>query len=187
MQAVVKTPRIEINIKGDIPEKLLSLLEEEYGEQIQLLDDSEDETVDIFATEWYRDIKSRMSPGDNLRIYRQNRGWTQAKLGEMLGGIPRQHISNMETGEIDQLEDSAEAWTPIRGISREIHLGGLDHTDGEPGTGRCSACRTGTQPAGLSASQAMRLCPPHLRLPPTWRPALPLRPAAACPSMGSSP
>ena len=26
MQAVVKTPRIEINIKGDIPEKLLSLL-----------------------------------------------------------------------------------------------------------------------------------------------------------------
>ena len=96
MQAVVKTPRIEINIKGDIPEKLLSLLEEEYGEQIQLLDDSEDETVDIFATEWYRDIKSRTSPGDNLRIYRQNRGWTQAKLGEMLGGIPRQHISNME-------------------------------------------------------------------------------------------
>ena len=52
--------------------------------------------VNIFETEWYRDIKPGMTPGDNLRIYRENHGLTQTKLGEMLGGIPRQHISNME-------------------------------------------------------------------------------------------
>ena len=34
MQAVVKTPRIEVNIKGDIPPKLLSVLKEEFGEDI---------------------------------------------------------------------------------------------------------------------------------------------------------
>ena len=52
--------------------------------------------MNIFETDWYRDIKSRMTPGDNLRIYRENHGLTQARLGEMLGGVPRQHISNME-------------------------------------------------------------------------------------------
>ena len=96
MQAVVKTPRIEINIKGEIPDKLMSVLEEEYGEQVQLLEENDEESVNIFETDWYRDIKSRMTPGDNLRIYRENHGLTQARLGEMLGGVPRQHISNME-------------------------------------------------------------------------------------------
>ena len=95
MQAVVKTPHIEINIKGEIPDKLMSVLEEEYGEQVQLLEE-EDVNVNIFETDWYRNIKSGMTPGDNLRIYRENHGLTQAKLGEMLGGVPRQHISNME-------------------------------------------------------------------------------------------
>ena len=88
MQAVVKTPRIELQIQGDIPPKLISVLKEEFG----------DELANVFATEWYRQIKSSMTPGDNLKIYRANRGWTQAQLGEKLGGLPRQHISNMERG-----------------------------------------------------------------------------------------
>lgn len=98
MQAVVKMPHIEIQIKGNIPSKLLSVLQEEYGEKMQLSFDSDDETVDIFDTDWYRKIKSKMTPGDNLKIYRQKHGWTQVQLGEMLGGVLRQHISNMERG-----------------------------------------------------------------------------------------
>ena len=98
MQAVVKTPHIEINIKGEIPERLLSVLEEEYGEHVQLSEERDDETVDVFETDWYRDKKSKMSPGDNLKIYRTNHSLTQAELGELLGGVPRQHISNMERG-----------------------------------------------------------------------------------------
>lgn len=98
MQAVVKTPRIEINIKGEIPPKLLSVLEEEFGENIHLTEEGEEELVDIFETDWYKEIKAKTSPGDNLRIYRENRGLTQAQLGLILGGIPRQHISNMERG-----------------------------------------------------------------------------------------
>ena len=29
------------------------------------------EKVNIFETDWYRNIKSKMTPGDNLRIYRK--------------------------------------------------------------------------------------------------------------------
>ena len=98
MQAVVKTPRIEIHIKGKIPKRLLSVLKEEYGDRVRVSEDDDTETVSIFETDWYQEIKSKTIPGDNLRIYRKNAGMTQARLGEMLGGIPRQHISNMEQG-----------------------------------------------------------------------------------------
>ena len=96
MQAVVKTPRIEILIRGEIPDKLMSVLNEEYGEQIRFSEANTDDLVDVFETDWYRSIKSGMAPGDNLRTYRENYGLTQAKLGELLGGVPRQHVSNME-------------------------------------------------------------------------------------------
>ncbi len=96
MQAVVKTPCIEIVIKGDIPDRLMTVLNEEYGEQVQLSEDNSDDLVDVFETDWYRSVKSGMAPGDNLRTYRENHGLTQARLGELLGGVPRQHVSNME-------------------------------------------------------------------------------------------
>jgi len=98
MLAVVKMPHIDIQIEGDIPPKLLAVLQAEYGENVQLSFDSDEETIDVFETGWYQEIKSQMTPGDNLRIYRQNHGWTQAQLGEKLGGVRRQHISNMERG-----------------------------------------------------------------------------------------
>jgi len=37
MQAVVKTPHIEVNIKGMIPQRLISLLKEEYGEEVKVV------------------------------------------------------------------------------------------------------------------------------------------------------
>ena len=98
MQAVVKTPRIEVNIKGEIPSKLITVLEEEFGKELLLAEEDEEEPLDIFATEWYREMKSKTTPGDTLKIYRENHGLTQAQLGEVLGGIPRQHVSNMERG-----------------------------------------------------------------------------------------
>ena len=98
MQVVVKTPRIEVNIRGEISPKLIAVLEEEFGKELLLAEEGDEETVDIFATDWYREIKSKTTPGDDLKIYRENHGLTQAQLGEMLGGIPRQHVSNMERG-----------------------------------------------------------------------------------------
>jgi DNA-binding XRE family transcriptional regulator len=98
MLAVVKTPHIKIEIKGKISKRLLDVLKEEYGSEVQLVPDEEDEKLDIFETDWYKDIKKNLTPGKNMRIYRLNRGMTQKDLGDLLGGIPRQHISNMEKG-----------------------------------------------------------------------------------------
>lgn len=96
--AVVKTPRTKIEIKGHIPKRIMQALREQYGAKVQLLPEEDDERIDIFETEWYKRIKAQLAPGDNLRIYRQNAGMTLQQVGELLGGVPRQHVSNMEKG-----------------------------------------------------------------------------------------
>ena len=108
MLAIVKTPRIKIEIRGKISKRLLDVLKEEYGSEVQIIPDDEDEKIDIFETDWYKNVKEKLTPGKNMRIYRQNLGITQKELGELLGGVPRQHISNMERG--------------IRAISKKVAL-----------------------------------------------------------------
>ena len=99
MQAVVKMPHIEINIKGKmIPPRLMNVLKKEYGQEFKIIADDSDELVNVFDTSWYKNAKGKLTPGKYLRIYRENKGLTQVQVGEALGGIPRQHISNMENG-----------------------------------------------------------------------------------------
>jgi DNA-binding XRE family transcriptional regulator len=98
MQAVVKTPHIEINIKGNISKQLLTLLKKEYGKKLRFTGQEDNELMNVFETDWYKKVKSETSPGDNMKIYREIHGMTQEALGRILGNIPRQHISNMERG-----------------------------------------------------------------------------------------
>ena len=98
MQVAVKTPRIELQMKGDIPERVILFLEEEYGVSLRPTADDGEEAANALETDWYKRTMAAMTPGKALRIYRENAGLTQAALGERMGGIPRQHISNMENG-----------------------------------------------------------------------------------------
>lgn len=98
MQAVVKTPNIELTIKGAISPKLMSVLEEEFGPALRLDDEDNEAAVNVFETNWQAQINSTMSSGDTLKMYRENHGLTQRQLGDLLEGVPRQHISNMERG-----------------------------------------------------------------------------------------
>lgn len=99
MQAVVKTHRIKISIEGKvIPPRIIGVLKEEYGDDLKVVEDDDESLVNAIDTKWYKKTKAKMIPGDYLRIYRENKSLTQGKLGELLGGVPRQHISNMERG-----------------------------------------------------------------------------------------
>jgi len=98
MLAVVKTPRTKRNkleVKGEIPKWLLIRLKKEYGKNVSVLDEDE-ELIDIFQTDWFKASEKRATPGDSIRIYRENFGWSQSELGRKLGNIPRQNISSME-------------------------------------------------------------------------------------------
>lgn len=112
MLAVVKVPRTkrnELEIRGDIPDWLITRLKKEYGPNLIIKENStsdESDFIEIFKTDWFSAIDSQIGVGDNLRIYRENAGLSQEELGKKLGNIPRQNISAMEKGR--------------RGISKEI-------------------------------------------------------------------
>lgn len=95
MQVHVKTPHIKISIEGNISKKLLKVLKEDYGNKLVVEDD---EWVLATETEWYKKTAAEMTPNDHMKAYRVSRGITQVKLGEMLGGLSRQWISDIENG-----------------------------------------------------------------------------------------
>jgi DNA-binding XRE family transcriptional regulator len=97
MQVVAKTPRIDLRISGDIPEKVLKVLREEYGD-LQIVIDHDEDLLEMVNTEWYKGVKATLTPGAALRTYRENAGLTQEALGKLIGQVPRQHISGMEKG-----------------------------------------------------------------------------------------
>jgi DNA-binding XRE family transcriptional regulator len=115
----VKTPHIEINIKGDIPQKIITMLKEEYGNNVHVTKDEDDEYVDVFETDWYKKINAEKTPGDNMKIYRKIHKITQENLGEMLGGIPKQHVSNMENGSRPISKVTAKRLAKIFNVSIE--------------------------------------------------------------------
>jgi len=65
---------------------------------MKLIKDKDDDLVDVFETDWFRDVDSKMFPGKNMKIYREIHKMTQEELGKKLGGISRQNISHMERG-----------------------------------------------------------------------------------------
>ena len=123
MQAVVKTPHIRIQIRGAIPLRLLSVLKDEYGKKVKLFEDAEDEKVDVFTTDWYRKTKAELTPGFSMKVYRQNWKMTQTELGKKLGGVPKQHISNMENGKRPISKKMAISLSKIFKVSVERFIG----------------------------------------------------------------
>jgi len=59
--------------------------------------DPDDAAMRVEDMDWYKEAESKMTPGRNLRIFRQMRKMTQQELADKLE-ISKQQISNMETG-----------------------------------------------------------------------------------------
>ena len=109
MLAVVKMPRTknpELEIRGNIPSWMILRLKKDYGANLEVYEDNDEKLVNVFDTDWFKSRTEKLTPGTNMRIYRENMNLTQSQLGEKLGNIPRQNISSMEKDR--------------RGISKEI-------------------------------------------------------------------
>ena len=123
MQAVVKTPHIEISVRGAaIPPKLMDVLKEEYGPELSLVEDDVDDLVDAFETQWYKGVKEKMTPGTYLRIYRENKGLTQLQLGKApRWSSPAAHFQYGARAQTNQPENGQEAFVAAWRADRKIH------------------------------------------------------------------
>ena len=99
----MKTPHTDIRIHGDIPPRILDALKSEYGAGLKIYEGDE-ECVDVKETDWYSGLN--VSPGDVLRVYRENAGLTQTRLGEMLGTSPGNAFPTWKTVAVE----SALTW-----------------------------------------------------------------------------
>lgn len=110
MLAVVKkhhTNQPLFEVRGDIPPVVVHYLKKQFGQDVEVVPENE-ETINLFNTEWYQQISSTTFPGDIMRIYRENAGLTQAELGEKLGSFTRQRVSDMERGKRSISKDTAK-------------------------------------------------------------------------------
>jgi DNA-binding XRE family transcriptional regulator len=123
MLAVVKTPLTSLRIKGRIPDRVMEALVAEFGRHLQLTRDPEDELVDVFQTDWYRNTRKKMTPGSFMKIHRENKKMTQTELGKALGGLPRQHVSNMENGVRPISKKTALKLSKLFNVSVERFIG----------------------------------------------------------------
>ncbi|EMO43810.1 helix-turn-helix transcriptional regulator [Leptospira santarosai] len=96
MQAVVKTPRIEVTIKGEISNSFLKALKKEFGKKLYI--ETLEESIPWRDTEFFKENKEFLQPGSKMKYYRKKAGLSLSELGEKLGGIPRQNLSAMESG-----------------------------------------------------------------------------------------
>lgn len=118
MQVHAKTHRIKVDISGEfIPAALMNAVKAVFSdEEIEVIDNEDEEFVNWFETEEHREITASTTPGDVMRIYRENRGWSQARLGEELAGLSRQKISDMERGRRRISGDTAIVLSRVFGI-----------------------------------------------------------------------
>ena len=96
MQVHVKTPHIDIQIRGEEYKSLIDLLKKDFGEDLVEIIDDEDELVEITTTDWFKEMKP--SPGETVEIHRLNLNMTQADLGEAIGNRSKQYVSDIEKG-----------------------------------------------------------------------------------------
>ncbi len=100
MLAVVKKPHTEnslFEIKGEIPKKLIQYLQDNFGNDVEIVDEDE-EMVDFLSSNWLKKTTDSLTSGEVVKIYRENLNLTQEQLGKQLGKFTRQNISDIELG-----------------------------------------------------------------------------------------
>ena len=96
--AVVNRPRIEIRAKR-IPAKLMNFIRLEYPEVVIKKDGEDSDDVDFTELEWFKKTWASMTPGENLKLLREERQFSRKEFSEKCG-IALARISDYERGRV---------------------------------------------------------------------------------------
>ena len=108
----------KIAIRVNIPKSALDRVKGVLSPyEVEILDD--DEMIEVAETAWYGKMKATITPGENMRAFREKSGWTQTELGRKLGKKTRHYISAMESGKRPISKAVALGLADIFGVSIE--------------------------------------------------------------------
>ena len=125
MLAVARKPRTKMpafEVRGEIPDELLDFIKNKMKYSVDIDDDDGDEYVNIIESDWYLERKKKRTPGQAVRVYRDNFGFSQAKLGELLGGMSRQNVSDMENNRRGISKDVAKRLSNIFNVPADYFI-----------------------------------------------------------------
>ena len=129
MLAVVKKPHTKktlFEVRGDIPSHVLQYLSQTFGQDIEVCD-PEEECVDLFGTAWYHEVTEQITPGEVLKMYRENRGMSQVELGRQLGQTwAGQKISDLEHNRRPISKEVGKKLSQIFNVPVERFLYGIE-------------------------------------------------------------
>ena len=117
MLAVVKTPRTNLEISGEIPVTILKVLRTEFGKKLHVTPSkSSDDLESVFDSSSYKEFKNRVTVGDYVHTYRKNMGFTQSQLGEQIGKS-RAYICDVEHNRRSLSKETAKKLAQIFKVS----------------------------------------------------------------------
>ena len=112
----------KVTIRVEIP---LSSLERVIGAlspyNVEVLEN--DDLIEVAETAWYGNMPATLTPGENMRAFREKFGWTQTELGSKLGSKTRHYISAMESGKRPISKAVALRLADLFGVSVEKFVG----------------------------------------------------------------
>ena len=100
MPEAARTPNINLRVRvrgKRRSEAIIVALREQFGVEAEIVEPDDEELVNVFETEWYKETKRQTTPGDMLNTLRWKHQLTQAELARRIG-VCRQNISAIESG-----------------------------------------------------------------------------------------
>ncbi|MES0490316.1 MAG: helix-turn-helix transcriptional regulator [Leptospirales bacterium] len=116
MQVLVKTKNAKIEMKGDIPNDILTAVSKAFKKSVKILNDDGEEIVLATQSKWFNEIIEGTSPGKVIHIYRENSGLSQSQLGEKVKKSI-QYISDLENDRRNISLDMARKLAKVFDIS----------------------------------------------------------------------
>ena len=120
MLAVVKKPHTNsasFKLVGHIDRKTIDYLNNRFGEENV---DVDNEIIDIMESDWYKNVSKKITPGDSVRILRENLELTQRQLAEKAGLQKAAYISDIENGRRPISKNLIVKFSEIFNVSPEM-------------------------------------------------------------------
>lgn len=122
MLIVVNQPLIDnggIKIEGEnIPNKFLNYLKRTFGEENISFEEENTDPVLFRDTEWFKNIRGEITPEENVKFYRKQRGMKQKELASLLS-TSKSVISDIERGRRKVGKEMAKKLSCVFNVSIE--------------------------------------------------------------------
>lgn len=122
MLVVVKKPHTKIaafKLVGTIEQETLEYLNDRFGKENVAIDE---EIIDVFESEWFKDISKKTTLGSVVRVYRENFKLTQQQLAHKVGIQNSSYISDIENNRRPISKALVKKFAELFGVSPEMFI-----------------------------------------------------------------